>query len=155
MTLTLYKNTAEHNRVDKSNYLTAKLSTQGDLRNATNLTTPYIEIESNNINLLTSINYAYLSDFKRYYYITEITAVSKNVIGISLKIDVLHTFREFINKQSAIISRTFDVTRQSLYLPDTAIPTTSGITTETIEFGFNEFFGSERQNLYSYLLTVI
>ena len=51
------------------------------------------------------MNYAYIPEFKRYYFITNIESVRNNVWRVSFHVDVLFTYREQIKRNSAIIER--------------------------------------------------
>lgn len=50
-------------------------------------------------------NYMYISDFKRYYYITDIISVRATVVEIHGHVDVLKTYQSDIYKQKGIIER--------------------------------------------------
>lgn len=50
-------------------------------------------------------NYAYIPDFNRYYFITDITAVGRNLWMISMSVDVLMSYYGSIINLSAFIAR--------------------------------------------------
>lgn len=113
MTLTLYANTSEANRLVKDISEIATYS--GTLREAASILDPVITIETDSNTLFTA-NYAYIPDFGRYYYIEEITAVNNKLYQIRLHVDVLMTYAEKIKEQTAIIQR--QENRYNLYLND-------------------------------------
>lgn len=68
------------------------------------LLTPSIRISASNWNA--SFNYMYISDFGRYYFITEATYDNGGTVIIDGKVDPLHTYA------SSISSLTVNVVRQ-------------------------------------------
>lgn len=66
------------------------------LKDDTNLLTPIIMLS--NGTPLTEFNYAYLPEFNRYYYITDIVLESDFIYNIYLKVDVLMSWAHFISK---------------------------------------------------------
>lgn len=53
-------------------------------------------------------NYVYFPDFKRYYFITDVTIVSSGLINISCKVDVLKTYADTIKNSSVLITKSTD-----------------------------------------------
>lgn len=54
--------------------------------------------------LLNNCNYVYIEDFKRYYYITNKKSINNDVIELSLKCDVLMSFKnDILNSKGLII----------------------------------------------------
>lgn len=63
-----------------------------------------------------SCNYMYISDFGRYYYITDIAATAGNMTQLSGEVDVLKTYDSAIRNCSGIIGRNED--EWNLYVND-------------------------------------
>lgn len=114
MTLKLYTNSSDRNHLDKI------ISQQGSditgtLRENCSVVDPVIKIESiNNFNIA-SCNYAYITEFGRYYYITNIVCVGK-LYELHMHCDVLMSFKSQIRGNSAVIAR--NESTYNLYLAD-------------------------------------
>lgn len=101
MNIILYKNTAEVNRVNKTAYITEVLSLEGTLREECSLITPSISVHSNGLIIA---NYAYIPEFNRYYFITDITSVRNGLWRIDMQVDVLMSFKDnILNLQCAVV----------------------------------------------------
>lgn len=99
MQLKLYKSLDEKNRIRKT--LTGELILNGALRDNSSVIKPTILIQTDPLDY----NYAYIPEFGRYYYITNITAFRKNAWLIDLKCDVLMSYADDIYKLRALIDR--------------------------------------------------
>lgn len=102
MTLTLYKNKSEYNAIDKD--LETLLTLSGILREESSIIDPVILVEDLD-DIITDINYAYISEFGRYYFINNITSVRQGLWRIMCHVDVLYTYRAGIRANNAIIER--------------------------------------------------
>lgn len=71
----------------------------------TELKTPYIEIANVDITTLKNVNYIYLPDFGRYYYITDITLLTGGNVAISTSIDVLMSHKDSILNIKGTVKR--------------------------------------------------
>lgn len=100
--ITFYNNTAETNRVDKTNYLTLVSEISGNLREETSLTDLVITIQQSEV---PTFNYAFIKSFNRYYYVTDIASVRSNLWEISLSVDVLMTYKEALLNCTGFIDR--------------------------------------------------
>lgn len=114
MTINLYQNNSEKNRIGKSLTLIDSLS--GTLREECTVEDPSILIESSNpINA----NYAEIVEFGRKYFITKRTSVRNNLWRLDMHVDVLESHKD------AILNCTVDLDRQeyayNLYLADEMI----------------------------------
>lgn len=100
MTITLYKNESEKNKINK--ILTSVASVTGVLRDGSSIINPEIVIEYNNP---TGFNYCYIDSFNRYYFVNNITVISNKLIKLSLKVDVLESFKTSILSQNIIVDK--------------------------------------------------
>lgn len=101
-TISLFKTASENNRVVKT--LTDEKQLSGELRNQTSVLNPSIRIES--ADNISTYNYAYISEFGRYYYITDIVSVRTNCWIVSLRCDVLMSYKDEIQGLNVILSNT-------------------------------------------------
>lgn len=112
MNITLYVNSSENNRLDKS------LSTVGSysfsFKDESSVFNPQVLITVGDS--LASVNYAYISQWERYYYVTEIQVVRAGLFLLKLHTDVLMTWKSQIRACSAVCSRQEGV--YNLYLDD-------------------------------------
>lgn len=90
MTITLYNNSSEPNKISK--HLTpVSTALSGSLRNESEMVNPVVLIEGN-VSSLQNANYARIESFGRYYYITEMKSVRNNIVELHLHTDVLMSF---------------------------------------------------------------
>ena len=115
--LTLYKNSAENNRIDKTDYLTSIGEITGYLREETNIINPSIVIEYDKV---IDFNYVYISTFNRYYFVNNITSVRTNLWRLDMSCDVLMTYKETILNYECYVSRNendYNEDIEDTYLP--------------------------------------
>ena len=102
MNINFYRTTDENNVVYKT--LTNVLSFENCvLKEKSSVISPTIFINTNT-NICT-YNYSYIPEFKRYYYITDIVSVNNNYWQISLKVDVLMSYKNELSKIKGIMLR--------------------------------------------------
>ena len=101
-TISLFKTASENNRVVK--VLTDEKQLSGELRNQTSVLNPTIRIES--ADNISGYNYCYISAFGRYYYITDIVSVRTNCWVVSLRCDVLMSYKDEIQSMNVILNNT-------------------------------------------------
>lgn len=102
MTLTLYSNSSEYAALDKE--LEHLITLSGILREESSIIDPIILIEDID-DFISEMNYAYIQDFGRYYFITNIESVRQGLWRVSFHVDVLHTYADGIRANSGIIER--------------------------------------------------
>lgn len=100
MLIQFFVNNSEKNKIGKS--LTAVIDLNGNLKEDTDIIAPTISIQ--NFNAFNA-NYCYIPSFKRYYFITDFTAVTGGYFDISMRVDVLETYKNEIKAQKAILNR--------------------------------------------------
>lgn len=101
-TISLFKTVSENNRVVKT--LTDEKQLSGELRNQTSVLNPSIRIES--ADNISTYNYAYIPEFGRYYYIADIVSVRTNCWTVSLRCDVLMSYKDEIRSMNVILNNT-------------------------------------------------
>lgn len=89
-----------------SNYLNKKLTEVVTLKNvfiktATDYVNPVLIIEREKIDF----NYVYIPQFKRYYFVNNITSEKNGLWSVALHVDVLMSFKSDIKKINAITKR--------------------------------------------------
>lgn len=112
-TMNLYFTASENNAIDK--VLTAYGSYDIAFKSEVSENNPYIVIEAGN---LSDVNYAYIEYTERYYYITDKVMLSNNLWGITLKTDVLMSFKNSIRNTNAVLRKTEDSNYANLDLND-------------------------------------
>lgn len=89
MIVKFLKNKSEYNTINKDTELIVEKTIA--LKSECDIVNPYLLLKLDD-NLFLS-NYAYIPQFKRYYFITGIEILSKTLVGISLHVDVLESFK--------------------------------------------------------------
>lgn len=115
----LYENSDETHTVFKT--LSAGKEYKGTLREGSSIVNPIILIEDPS---RLKANYAYISDFNRYYFITDIISVNFNLWEVHMNCDVLMSYREGIRGLTARIRRSESIATWAY--TDTLIPPQSG-----------------------------
>lgn len=113
MQIILYQNDSEPEKVDKE--LTAALTLAGSLRNTSEVINPSILIAVN-AGIVSGYNYAYIPLFDRYYYITDMTSNREGLTTITMRVDVLMSWRTQIRANRAVINH--QESAGNLYLND-------------------------------------
>ena len=75
------------------------------LRDTHNITAPVVLLgEIAGVDLKT-VNYAYMDEFKRFYFVRSINVGPNNIYALALECDVIETYKEDILNSSAQINR--------------------------------------------------
>ena len=133
MNLTLYKNSSDNRCINKK--ITQVLSLSGNLKNESSVMNPIVIIETNIIDF----NYLYIQEFKRYYYVDNITILRTNLIQVEASVDVLMSNKDVIKYLPCLVERVNDSEKIDEFI-DTATDVERGETTEIKTFpqGFND-----------------
>lgn len=102
MNITFYNNVSEITAINK--IINQLILVTGNLRDDSSIIDPVIMF-SDLDEYIGVINYAYIEEFGRYYFVTNIESVRNNLWRISFHVDVLYTYREQIKGNYAIIER--------------------------------------------------
>lgn len=105
MNVILYTNNSEKNKIGKA--LANETSLTGTLRTPSEIVNPEITIDfSNRLEFSKlGLNYAYIPEFGRFYFIKEGRLVSNKLCLLKMHVDVLESFSTEILNQYAVISR--------------------------------------------------
>ena len=141
MQIKLYKNLSEVNTIGKT--LTEESVRTGTLKDGGSVLSPSVVLTGEN---LSGFNYAYIPQFSRYYFIKEITSVKSGLWEISMRVDVLETYKDSIKANTAILKRQEKI--WDMYINDEKFKAESTNKTATIMFPQNHF------NTVNFILTV-
>ena len=137
MTIKFYENLSDKNHVDK---VITQVGTDitGTLRDDCSIINPVLQLENFTGLDLTKVNYAYIVEFGRYYYINNITLRNK-LYEISMHVDVLMSYKDEIRTNKAVVSR--QENNYNLYLQDGVFKTKAFPHIQIVQFpdGFSDF----------------
>ena len=100
MEIKLYNCKSSQNQISK--YLENEITINGTIRTELSEMTPSIMLDAST---LPKYNYCYITSTDKYYYITNVTAMSNKMYKLDLQEDVLMTFKNEILNLNAIVSR--------------------------------------------------
>lgn len=151
MQLVLYANNSDNRALNKS--LTEISTIDIKLKNETEIISPVAIISGN---IPSAANYAYISALNRYYYITGQRILPGKILEVSLREDVLMSWRVFLTQNARVIAeRSTNVPNKKL--PD-SVPVLANRNVIYKKFnGASEGFGSQTISTDSkcYCLTVL
>lgn len=117
MQISLFRCTAENNRVDKTNFITNRFPIDGTLRSESSVIDPIITVEKNNVTLY-DYNYMYIADFKRWYYINDIISIRNGLWEIHAHVDVLYTWGADIKNMEGVADKLEGIDQANVYFDD-------------------------------------
>lgn len=132
--ITLMNNQQELNRISKSP--ASVLTVTGTLREETDIIDPQINVEYNGT--LSNVNYMYIPEFHRYYFINKIESIRTGLWRIYGHCDVLKTYAQGILGCTAVVARS--ETMYNLMLNDPMFKVYSNPRVQFINFP-NKFTG--------------
>lgn len=130
MQITLYVNSSERQAINKT--ISNGLTLLGSLRNESSIINPIILIEIENPS---SYNYAYIPEFGRYYFITDMVSVRTDLWRISMNVDVLMSFAfDILNLDVIVSDLSIGEEQASTYFTGTQWQSTVKTKTDVISF---------------------
>jgi hypothetical protein len=135
MNIKLYYNASDNRYINKT--LLSELSINGTLKEETSLLNPIINIKSESV---LRYNYAYISDFKRYYYVVKIESVRTGIWRLYLQVDPLMSFKGDILSLKVVVNKQSDDSNGDEYIDDGSLVTDNLIFKNVYNFpnGFND-----------------
>ena len=97
-----YKLNCEHNRVDKTSYITYVKSISGVFNHSIGVKKLSIDLEGFISN---QFNYVYIVNLERFYFVDSVEIISNDITRLHLAEDVLNTWSGLIGNQNAFVSR--------------------------------------------------
>ena len=111
VSMTLYQTASERTKLVKS--LSPGTSLTGYIRGTVDVIRPVIEVQADVI----SDNYAYITEFGRYYFIDERTLIRTGLTQLRLRCDVLMSYADSIKACYAIFDRADTLNNSLIYDP--------------------------------------
>lgn len=145
MTVNLYTNISANNVVDKN--ITLIDTVDVVLKDNTDIVDPVLLLNDSVEDYGSNINYIYIPQFNRYYYILGITSMRYDLLEISCHCDVLMSFKDTIREQSGIIAR--QENNFNKYLKDNRIKVNAK------PYVYQTKFPNAFSSGYSYVLSVL
>lgn len=107
MTVIFYTNNSENEKVDKSLSRVIDQSGNCNLDEGSDILNPTLLFNSSGWTsaAISRINYVFIQEFNRYYYVDNITIVRQNMLKLKCHVDVLMTYKSQIRSNYAVISR--------------------------------------------------
>ena len=83
---------------------------------------------------MSSYNYCYIPEFKRYYFIDEIVSVKNGIWRVSLHVDVLESFKAYYMNLNCVIDKQESLEKTNTMFNDGTFATTEETFNEIITF---------------------
>lgn len=128
MNITAYTNNSPPNKINKS--LTQIATYTGTLRGPCSLISPSITLQTATFNPL--VNYIYITEYARYYYINDYTIEVNGLYTINCSVDATESFKNQILALTGVIERQEKI--YDLYLNDPIFRADQQTHTQFIEF---------------------
>ena len=108
----------------------------GTLRTSTSIISPVITFESNSP---LRYNYAYIAEFRRYYYIKNVTSARNNLWEVQFEIDPLMSFKADICALKVVVDKQSNESNGDEYIDDSSLVTDNLMFNTVYNFpdGFN------------------
>lgn len=142
-TIKLQDNTSAKNKIGKTIKDIRELT--GTLRDGTSIINPVIQFRINDISDLKTCNYMTIPAFRRKYFVTDIKSVRNNIVEISAHVDVLETYKDDIDANTAIIARSSQSDLYNAYLDDNLLATYQD--SYVVSYNFPQKFSKDDNNL--------
>lgn len=142
-TIKLQDNTSAKNKIGKTIKDIRELT--GTLRDGTSIINPVIQFRINDISDLKTCNYMTIPAFNRKYFVTDIKSIRNNIVEVSAHVDVLETYKNEIDDNTAIIARSSQKDFYNTYLDDNLLATYQD--SYVVSYNFPQKFAKSDNNL--------
>ena len=103
MKLTLMKTSSDKRDLSKSTTTIKNVNCK--IKEGTSIINPIVIINKMSTSHIRQCNYAHISDFGRYYFITDIVETTASQLEISMHVDVLNSYKDGIRSITTLILR--------------------------------------------------
>lgn len=103
MTVTLYRNNSSPSHADKN--LVQLWQGEGTFRKPVSVLRPSFTVEGDLSSYLNRMNYFFIDETSRYYFMGDPVCINKNLYLISGTVDALSSWKDFIRENTAVIYR--------------------------------------------------
>lgn len=116
MNIEFYYNKSDERQIFKE--LITGITLSGQLRDTSSLISPVFLIESSKV---VNYNFCYIAEWKRYYFVRNITVIRTGLYVIELETDVLMSFKnDIVNFQVVVDKQSMDVNSDE-YIDDSSL----------------------------------
>ena len=129
----LYKCTADYRKLDKSSSISMIKTVKCTLKENTSILNPVLKVSKISVGNIKKLNYLYIPDFARYYFITDIIECTGNILELHCKVDVLFSYKDDIKGITTLILRQENINNP--YIEDAQLLVRSNRTYEKINVG--------------------
>ena len=135
MEIIFYNNMSDNRTIRKK--LLSDFTVSGTLRDTCSIMYPVITIESSSV---FRYNYAYIPDFRRYYFIKNITSFRTNLWTVEFEVDPLMSFKGDILAMQVVVDKQSSQSIGDEYIDDGSLVTDNNTCTSIYNFsnGFND-----------------
>lgn len=135
MEIKFYYNTSDNRTIRKK--LINEFSMSGTLRESCNLIDPVLNIQHDGA---LRYNYAYIPEFRRYYFIKKVTSMRKDLWTVELEVDSLMSFKADILALSVVVDKQSSASVGDEYIDDGSLVTDNYTFKSIYNFasGFND-----------------
>lgn len=118
MNISFYYNQSDDRQINKT--LIGEKTFIGTVRENVDVMNPVVRFYNREI---LRYNYCYIPDFRRYYFITSVTAVSSDIYDVNFTTDVLMSFRGEILQYPVIVDKQSQEANGDEYIDDSSLVT--------------------------------
>lgn len=135
MEIKFYNNMSDNRCIRKK--LLSEFSLSGNLRDSCSIMYPVITIENSSV---MRYNYAYIPEFRRYYFIKNITSFRTNLWTVEFEVDPLMSFKGDILAMQVVVDKQSSESIGDEYIDDGSLVTDNYTFKSIYNFadGFND-----------------